>query len=238
MKPSDIKNEIINFCIQNQKDENIKKYSRYFKGGFVGYGLDAGLIEKKVKEIISENEMDIQSTYAVCKLLVQEKEYELPSFAILMLNEYSKEFTKETFTKIGEWFSLGINNWAHTDGIVMYFFPVFWKDEIIQLEDLSEWRTASNKFQRRCVPVAMIKYLKHDSDYQKMFVFIDSMMMDSEREVHQGLGWFLRECWKKDKVQTETFLMKWKNDCARLIIQYATEKMDKEYRLKFRKEKA
>ncbi|OFX27028.1 MAG: hypothetical protein A2041_11005 [Bacteroidetes bacterium GWA2_31_9b] len=237
MNPIDIKKEILFFCIQNSKEENIKKYSRYFKGGFVGYGLDTGLIEKKVKEIISENKMDIQSAYSVCKLLVKEKEYEIPSFALLMLNEFSKEFNDETFREIGSWFSLGINNWAHTDVLVMYFFPVFWKEEIICLEDLSNWRTAENKFQRRCVPVAMIKYLKHSTDYPKMFAFIDSMMMDPEREVHQGLGWFLRECWKKDRTQTEAFLLKWKNDCARLIIQYATEKLTKEERLQFRKEK-
>jgi len=83
----------------------------------------------------------------------------------------------------------------------------------------------------------MIKYLKHSNDYSKMFAFIDSMMMYPEHEVHQGLGWFLRKCWKKDKARTENFLLKWKNDCARLIIQYATEKMTKEERLQFRKEK-
>lgn len=61
--------------------------------------------------------------------------------------------------------------------------------------------------------------------------------MDSEREFNQGLGWFLRECWKKDRALTEAFLMKWKNNCARLINQYVTEKITKEERLKFRKDK-
>jgi len=238
MKPIDIKKEILFFCTQNSKEENIKKYSRYFKGGFVGYGIDSGLIEKKSKDIVTEHKLDIHNAYALCKLLIPEKEYEIPSFALLILNEFTKEFTKETFNELNEWFSLGINNWAHTDGLVMYFFPVLWKKEIIKLEDLSKWRNAKNKFQRRCVPVAMIKYLKHSKDYQKMFAFIDSMMMDPEREVHQGLGWFLRECWKKNRIQTESFLMKWKNDCARLVIQYATEKMTKEERLRFRKDKA
>lgn len=232
-----IKSEILDYCAQNQDQNNIIKYSRYFKGGFVGYGLDSGLIIEKSKEIVAKYNLDIKSAYALCKILVKEKEYEIPSFALLILNEFSKEFTKETLNELKEWFSLGINNWAHTDGLVMYFFPTLWKKVLIKLEDLSPWRTAKNKFQRRCVPVAMIKYLKHCTDYQKMFAFIDPMMMDAEREVHQGLGWFLRECWKKDKVQTEEFLLKWKNDCARLIIQYATEKMSKEERLRFRKEK-
>ena len=236
MEPIDIKYQILEFCNQNQNSENVIKYSRYFKGGFVGYGLESGLIEKKVKNLISENRIDIHTTYSICKLLIPEDKYELPSFALLLLNQYSKEFTKESFKEISEWFTIGINNWAHTDGICQYFFPVFWKTKIIKLEDLYEWKGALNKFQRRCVPVAMIKYLKHSTDYHKMLDFIDPMMMDTEREVHQGLGWFLRECWKKDRKQTEDFLLKWKNDCARLIIQYATEKMTKEERFHFRRD--
>lgn len=54
----------------------------------------------------------------------------------------------------------------------------------------------------------MIKLLKHKNNFKKLFEFIDPMMMDSEREVHQGLGWFLRECWKRDRKVTEEFLMK------------------------------
>jgi hypothetical protein len=49
MNPLRLKQEIIDFCIQNQNDANIIKYSRYFKGGFIGYGTDSGLIEKKSK---------------------------------------------------------------------------------------------------------------------------------------------------------------------------------------------
>ncbi len=237
MKAQELYINIKKFCIKNANDEIVKKYSRYFKGGYNGYGLDKDMIPEKVKEFKSQSWCSIELVYKVSKLLVKEEKYELPSFALLLLNEFSKQFDYKTFKEVESWFSLGINNWAHTDGIVQYFFPVFWKKEIISLKDLSAWRIAKNKFQRRCVPVAMIKLLKHSTDFSKMFSFIDPIMMDSEREVHQGLGWFLRECWKKDRTTTEDFLMKWKNDCARLIIQYATEKMTKEERLGFRKDK-
>ncbi len=237
MNALELVTDIKNFCIKNADDEIVKKYSRYFKGGYIGYGLTNEMIPTKVKEYKNQSWLTIDLVYEVSKLLVKEEKYELPSFALLLLNEFSKEFDYKTFKELESWFSIGINNWAHTDGICQYFFPVFWKKNIIQLKDLSKWRKAENKFQRRCVPVAMIKYLKHSTDFLKMFSFIDPLMMDSEREVHQGLGWFLRECWKRDRKTTEDFLMKWKNDCARLIIQYATEKMTKEERLQFRRDK-
>ena len=237
MKAQELYIDIKKFCIQNANEEIVKKYSRYFKGGYNGYGLDKDMIPEKVKEFKSQSWCNIELVYKVSKLLVKEEKYELPSFALLLLNEFSKEFDYKTFKELESWFSLGINNWAHTDGVCQLLFPVFWKKGIIKLNDLSTWRNAKNKFQRRCVPVAMIKYLKHSTDFSKMFAFIDPMMIDTKREVHQGLGWFLRECWKRDRKTTEGFLMKWKNDCARLIIQYATEKMTKEERLGFRKDK-
>ncbi|MBI9052682.1 MAG: DNA alkylation repair protein [Bacteroidales bacterium] len=237
MKATELFNEIQEFCIANADDKIVEKYSRYFKGGYNGYGLHKDLIPNKVKEYKKQSWCSIELIYDVSELLIPEEKFELPSFAINLLKEFSKEFTFSTFKEVETWFSLGINNWAHTDGLVQHVFPVFWKKEIIKLEDLSDWRKAQNKFQRRCVPVSMIRLLKHDTNINKMLKFIDSMMMDSEREVHQGLGWFLRECWKRDRTLTEKFLLKWKNDCARLIIQYATEKITKEEQLKFRKEK-
>ena len=50
-------------------------------------------------------------------------------------------------------------------------------------------------------------------------------MLDAEREVHQFLGWFLRDAWNIRPSETEAFLLKWKETAPRIIIQYATEKM-------------
>ena len=42
------------------------------------------------------------------------------------------------------------------------------------------------------------------------------MMLDEERVVHQGLGWFLREAWKRDPEGVEPFLLEFKDSAARL----------------------
>jgi hypothetical protein len=55
--------------------------------------------------------------------------------------------------------------------------------------------------------------------------------------MQKGLGWFLREAWTICPEETEDFLLKWKESCGRIIIQYATEKMDKENRDRFRRTK-
>ena len=48
----------------------------------------------------------------------------------------------------------------------------------------------------------MIELLKTTTDYANLFAFIEPLMLDSERMVHQGLGWFLREAWKLKKKET------------------------------------
>jgi len=62
-------------------------------------------------------------------------------------------------------------------------------------------------------------------------------MLDDSKYVQKGIGTLLRGLWKIYPLEIEEFLFKWKDQCGRLIIQYASEKMDKEYRKKFRKAK-
>jgi 3-methyladenine DNA glycosylase AlkD len=62
-------------------------------------------------------------------------------------------------------------------------------------------------------------------------------MADGERVVHQGLGWFLREAWKKHAKPVEAFLLEFRDTAARLIFQYATEKMKPAERERFRRQK-
>jgi len=76
-----------------------------------------------------------------------------------------------------------------------------------------------------------------DVPLSKLFRIIEPLMLDGEIFVQKGLGWFLREAWKIHPEETEEFLLKWKDTCGRTIIQYATEKMDKENKARFRKAK-
>jgi 3-methyladenine DNA glycosylase AlkD len=76
--------------------------------------------------------------------------------------------------------------------------------------------------------------VKAGSPLAPLLAFIRPLMHDPERVVQQGLGWFLRECWKKERKQTESFLLEWKDTAPRLIYQYATEKMSKADKARFR----
>jgi 3-methyladenine DNA glycosylase AlkD len=93
------------------------------------------------------------------------------------------------------------------------------------LEDLAKWKESPHRFQRRAVPVTMLDLLKKPHDTAALLEYVRPLMTDAERVVHQGMGWFLREAWKKNAKPVEAFLLKWKDTAPRLIFQYATEKM-------------
>jgi 3-methyladenine DNA glycosylase AlkD len=237
MTPEALFKEIDDYCIANGDEAIVKKYSRYLKTGYDAFGLTLEKTQAKVKNLLEDPSLDLNLVFKTAPLLLRTGKYEETSFALHLLLAFSKQFSKDTFHEFENWFQEGIINWGHTDFICSEAMTLFFKKHIITFHDLSEWRVAKNKFQRRAVPVSLIKELKQTSDYQPFLDFIDPMMMDAEREVHQGLGWFLREAWKRQPTLVEPFLYRWKNKAPRLIFQYATEKMTPTEKQRYRKEK-
>lgn len=229
--------EIRLYCTENADAERVKKSQRFFKEEFVGYGLTAPQVQDKVKEILKSNNPDLQNILDAAPLMMQSDKYEEISFALLMLDGLWKQFTPETFQTIGSWFSFSINNWAHADTLGMFTLPKFLDKKILEMEDFNSWLDSPYKFQRRCVPVTLIKHIKKTKKVMPSILFVEKLMADPEREVHQGMGWFLREAWKISPSEVEPFLEKWKDSAPRLIFQYACEKMTPENKLRFKRTK-
>lgn len=221
----------------NANADLVRKYSRYFKEGYDAYGLSTEIILSKVNELVNVRMVSLELVLQTSHILVPTGKYEETSFAYSLLMEYKKHFTKDVFNEVSKWFDEGISNWGHTDVISSELIWVFLNKGVITPADLSDWRFSPNRFKRRAVPVSLIKPMKKSSDFAPLFEFIDPMMSDHERVVHQGLGWFLREAWKKQPQPTERFLHKWKDSAARLIFQYATEKMTAEQKNRFKRSK-
>ncbi len=236
MKTQELCEDIRSYCRENADEAVVKKYSKYFKEGYDAYGLSREKYEAKVKSLLSDKAVNMRLVLTASRQLVKSGKYEETSFAIRLLKGFSEQFDAGTFGHIEKWFEIGIMNWAHTDVICGDLISQFLEREIVPLEALSDWRTAKNKFQRRAVPVALIGRLQSADDYAALFDFIEPLMLDPERVVHQGLGWFLREAWKLKRRQTEAFLLKWKNDAPRLIFQYATEKMTAQEKKRFKRQ--
>ncbi len=237
MKASELFQDIRAYC-QNHADEKlVKKYSRYFRDGYDAYGLSRELFEAKIDSLIKNPKVSKRLVLAASRPLIKSGKYEETNFAVRLLKEFEEEFDEKTLPAVEKWFGIGIVNWAHCDVLCGHLMTPLFEKKIISLEILSGWRKAKNKYQRRAVPVSMLPLLKTRKSFKPLFRFIEPLMMDPEKKVQQGLGWFLREAWKIKPTDTEDFLMKWKDKSPRTIYQYATEKMTTEERKRFRKDK-
>lgn len=234
-----LRDELKLFCERNAQESIKKKYSRYFKEGYDAYGVESSLLNEKAKEILEKyrDKLWIDGFLYLGDLLFKNGSYEEKSLAILFIKGFKEDYSKETFKHIGKWFENDVNNWAHNDSLCSDVISHFIKKEIINLKDFSNWRSSKSKWKRRAVPVSMITYLKVEGIKPSLLSFIEPLMTDKERVVQQGLGWFLREAWKRDSKTVESFLLKWKNTSPRLIFQYATEKMNPEKKKLFKKDK-
>lgn len=229
--------EIRRFCEKNANPEIVKKYSRYFTEGYDAYGLDQKTFESQRDKWLEQwrKDLTLNDFLLLGDKLVSTGKYEEASFAISFFYSNKDKLTAETFDKLGNWLEKWIMNWAHTDVLSGRVLSYFFTHQIIELESLKEWNESESKWKRRAVPVTLIDVLKTDIPLKKLFSIIEPLMLDTEKFVQKGLGWFLREAWKIYPEETEKFLLKWKDTCGRIIIQYATEKMNKKNRNRFRR---
>lgn len=237
MNADELFREIHEYCLSHINEDNIKKYSKYFKNGYDAYGLSQTQMSDKVKELLKRKDFGMNVLLEAAPMLIKTGKYEETTFALLLFGGLKKHFDRNAFKETEKWFEYGIYNWAHADTLGMFVLPGFILKSIVNTDDFKSWITSPYKFQRRCVPVTFIKLLKTEIDYTYLFDFIRPLMADPEREVHQGTGWFLKEAWKIKPEITEEFLLQWNNTSPRLIFQYACEKMTAENKLRFRKEK-
>jgi 3-methyladenine DNA glycosylase AlkD len=229
--------DIRKFCKENGNPAMVKKYSRFFKEGYDAYGLNDQAYNKCEELICKDGDLSLKTVLDIAPPLLESGKYEEAFFAIRFIKPHIAEFDADTFKRLEKWFDYGVVNWAHSDVLSGSIFSVFLTQGIVPLKSFESWRTAANKFQRRSSAVTLIEYLKFEKNIKPMLVFIEPMMMDEAREVHQGVGWFLREAWKIRKAETEKFLLKWKDKAPRLIFQYACEKMTAEEKKRFKREK-
>jgi 3-methyladenine DNA glycosylase AlkD len=221
--------KVQNFFRDHSDPALIKKYTRYFREGYDSWGIDQKTMETQ-RGLWYDQWKKVMSREQLLELgdqLMISGKYEESIIAIWILIQLQKESNDGVLEKAGEWLENNISNWAQTDYLSGEVISIQLNKDLKLLKELEKWKKSGSKWRRRAIPVSLIKVMKKGYDPGKLLGIIDPMMNDKIREVHQGLGWFLRETWKRHPYMTEIFLLKWKDKCARLIIQYATEKMDK-----------
>lgn len=231
--------DIRKFLKANANPEQAKKYEKFFTEGYDAYGIDKDVYIEKAEQLVSDIKENgtAKDIYPLAKELLSTGKYEEASFAVHYAMGFKDQFNKTDFQKLSNWLENGIINWGHTDVLCGEVLGYMILNKVVSYEDMSDWRESPSKWKRRAVPVSMIGLAKQTKSLKPLLSFIEPLMHDDDRFVQQGLGWFLREAWKKNPKPVEALLSKHKNTAPRKIYQYATEKMSKEQKELYRKDK-
>jgi 3-methyladenine DNA glycosylase AlkD len=230
--------EIKSFCEKNADLNLVIKYSRYFKEGYNAYGIDSKILEAQYNkwiELYGKN-MTFEEAKKLGDILYSSGKYEESALAMWFFREFKDEYKKKDLSVIKNWLDKYAKNWANTDVLSWEIIKLFFQKGLIKYSDLESWKKSKSIWTRRAVPVSLIKILG-DEKISVLLDFIFPIIEDTERPVQQGLGWFLREAWKREPKTVEKFLLKIKDYAPRTIIQYATEKMSKEEKVKYKANK-
>jgi 3-methyladenine DNA glycosylase AlkD len=230
--------EIRDFCLDHADPARVQKYARYFVEGYDAYGIEQKVYEEQRVRWIKEfsRDLDFDGFLTLGEALLKNGKYEEASFAIGFAAAFPEQYSSIVLERLGRWLEEGgFRNWAHTDVFCGMVIRQFFATKKTKLEEFSSWRESSSKWKRRAVPVSLIEALRAGYAIPLLLKFIVPLMMDQEKVVQQGLGWFLREAWKREAEPVEKLLLQWKDRCPRLIVQYATEKLTPEEKLKYRR---
>lgn len=231
--------EIRTYCAANANPELAAKYARYFKEGYDAWGLldrnHPFFNEQQDAWLKAHAHWGPKGFLLLGEALFASGKFEEGSIAISFLKSFSAQIDARTLPGIARWFDAGIQNWAHVDVLCSEILSPTLASGRLALADFAPWRTATSRFQRRAVPVAMLSLLKTSAPTAELLRFIRPLMLDPERVVQQGLGWFLRETWKREPQPVEALLMEYRMQAPRVIYQYATEKMTAAKKAAFRR---
>jgi 3-methyladenine DNA glycosylase AlkD len=163
--------------------------------------------------------------------------FEEISIALGFMERMRDKYNKSLFNTVGKWFEKYIINWAHCDGACGSIVYPFLAGGVVEFKDILTWTGSPHRWKRRGAAVTMVQdfYKGGTANVAQAIQIAQKLILDPEKVVQQGTGWLLREAWKKEPKKVEDFLFKWKDQAPRLIIQYATEKIDKEKRKKLRR---
>jgi len=234
-----IERDMRRFLKANADQAVIKKYAKYFTEGYDPYGVAGEKLHPKIDEWfhICEEKLSQKELLSLCNHLLSSGKYEEASIAIGFMVRLRDKYNKSLFNTVGKWFEKYIANWAHCDGACGSIVYAFLADKVVEFKDLLAWTQSPFRWKRRAAAVTMVQdfYKGGTANVTRAIQVARKLILDPEKVVQQGTGWLLREAWKKSPKKVEDFLLKWKDQTPRLIIQYATEKIDRAKRKKFRR---
>lgn len=114
--------EIRRYCQAHADPDQARRYARYFKEGYDGWGLlgqkEHPLWNEKQKEWLTQNHvLKLCGFFKLGELLFAGGKFEEGSLAIRFLKEFRTGIGPHELKHLARWFQAGVKNWAHADAL-------------------------------------------------------------------------------------------------------------------------
>ena len=192
-----------------------------------------GLSTPEMREVMSARmgvfkQMRVKELNDLGELLWTGPTLEEKSFAVWLFGRFAKSLDERSWSIMNRWIDTS-EGWAMCDSLGSGPISAMLYREQERFREVLEWTRAKNFWRRRVSAYAM-NDLVHAAELEKPFTLLERLLYDEEFWVQRAVGTWLRECWKKDKKRTETFLLKHVRGLPRVVITVATERASKTFR--------
>ena len=161
--------------------------------------------------------------------------FEEKSLAILLLSRYEKILDDESWKLADRWVDAA-TGWGLSDGLASGPIAGMVYTKPSRFRDLLRWTRAKSIWRRRASTYALHRFVRA-GELDKPLQLLGNLLYDEEFWVQRAVGTWLRECWKKDRRRTETFLRKHAHGLPRIVISVATERAPKSFRDELRRKR-
>jgi len=199
-----------------------------------------GMSTPQMREVTKTNEkvfkqMNVKELNALSELLWGGSTFEEKSFAISLLDSRSEELDDESWSIANRWIEQA-QGWALCDSLGSGPISAMLRRDLSRFKEVLEWTTSTNLWRRRISTYAMRDFV-FAGELERPFTLLSRLLLDKEFWVQRAVGTWLRECWKKDRLKTETFLLRHVRGLPRVVITVATERAPKTFREELRRKR-
>ena len=128
----------------------------------------------------------------------------------------------------------GATGWALSDSLAGGPIASSLAERPGRFAELLRWTRSRNLWRRRASTYALRPWLR-SGELERPFRLLERLLDDPERWVQRAVGTWLRECWKRDRLRTERFLLREARRLAPVTITVATERATSGFREKLRR---
>ncbi|MFA6428281.1 MAG: DNA alkylation repair protein [Candidatus Buchananbacteria bacterium] len=118
-----------------------------------------------------------------------------------------------------------VSNWAHNDLLTAHFIGGVIGNNPALVKKILPWVKSKNRWLRRAAATSLINPAKRGSFLAEVLFIAKALRFDRDDLVCKGVGWLLREAAKQHQRQVVNFLLEYKQDFARITLNYAWEKL-------------